>query len=254
MEPRASLYILALLLGLYQALPLTEHQHVDIISHIITINNGSSEQLVEGDILVPSTRNALVCRSNNCFWQKSSTGVVQVPYVVSNDFSSSDLNVITSAMASFHSKTCIRFVRRTFEPDYISIQNLNGCYSSIGRTGGSQVISLSKDGCVYHGIVEHELNHALGFYHEHTRSDRDKYVRINWENIDPSMQSNFNKANTNNLNTPYDYTSVMHYGRTAFSVNGQYTITPIPDASVVIGQREELSTIDVKRIKILYNC
>ena len=36
---------------------------------------------------------------------------------------------------------------------------------------------------VYHGIVPHELLHALGFYHEHTRSDRDQLVKINWEYI-----------------------------------------------------------------------
>uniref|UniRef100_A0AAY5ECS5 Metalloendopeptidase n=1 Tax=Electrophorus electricus TaxID=8005 RepID=A0AAY5ECS5_ELEEL len=252
MEPRASFSILALLLGLSQALPTTEPQHVDITSRIITINNGSSELLVEGDILLPETRNSLVCPSNKCFWKKSSNGLVQVPYVVSFTFML--IFFINNAMASFRKKTCIRFVPRTVEPDYISIKSLDGCYSAVGKTGGAQVLSLNRNGCVYHGIVEHELNHALGFYHEHTRSDRDNYVRINWQNIDPAMQSNFNKENTNNLNTPYDYSSVMHYGNTAFSINGKDTITPIPDALVAIGQRVELSTIDVKRIKILYEC
>lgn len=116
------------------------------------------------------------------------------------------------------------------------------------------MVSLSRLGCVFYGIVEHELNHALGFYHEHTRSDRDSYVAINWENINPAMQSNFQLMNTNNLNTPYDYSSVMHYGRTAFSINGLDTITPIPDPSVKIGQRQELSAVDILRINTLYNC
>uniref|UniRef100_A0AAR2L7C1 Metalloendopeptidase n=1 Tax=Pygocentrus nattereri TaxID=42514 RepID=A0AAR2L7C1_PYGNA len=240
MEPTASLSILALLLlGLSQAVPLMETQHVDITRNILTINNGSRELLVEGDIVLPRTRNALVCPSNNCFWKKSSNGLVLVPFTVSNDFSSSDRSVIAGAMATFHSKTCIRFVSRTFEADYLSIQSRDGCYSAVGRQGGMQVVSLSRNGCVYHGIAQHELNHALGFYHEHTRSDRDYYVRINWANISPTLQYNFNKKETNNLNTPYDYSSVMHYGKTAFSINGQDTITPIPDPS---------------RINILYNC
>ncbi|KAI5630148.1 hatching enzyme 1a precursor [Silurus asotus] len=128
------------------------------------------------------------------------------------------------------------------------------CYSYVGKTGGSQVVSLSRFGCVYHSIVEHELNHALGFYHEHFRSDRDKYVTINWQNIDPTTKSNFDLKNTNNISTTYDYSFVMHYGNTAFSINGLYTITPTPDPSVMIGQRQELSTIDIKRINILYNC
>lgn len=53
----------------------------------------------------------------------------------------------------------------------------------MGRDGGQQLVSLSAFGCLDRGIIQHELLHALGFYHEHTRSDRDQYVRINWENV-----------------------------------------------------------------------
>ncbi|KAK3528329.1 hypothetical protein QTP86_031926, partial [Hemibagrus guttatus] len=220
MESRASLSILALLLGFSQALSLDQHEHVDITSRILTINNvlligfilslslcvllveGSSELLLEGDILLPKGRNGLVCSDSSCFWKKSSDGLVEVPYTLSSVFSFTDRTVIANAMASFHSKTCVRFVPRTNQTSYLSIESKDGCYSNIGKTGGAQVVSLSRFGCVYYGIVEHELNHALGFYHEHTRSDRDKYVKINWENIDPTTQSNFNLKNTNNLNTP----------------------------------------------------
>uniref|UniRef100_A0A8B9LFM1 Metalloendopeptidase n=1 Tax=Astyanax mexicanus TaxID=7994 RepID=A0A8B9LFM1_ASTMX len=238
MEPTASLSILALLmLGLTQAVPLMEPQHVDITTRILSTNNGSRELLLEGDIVLPRTRNALVCANNNCFWKKSSTGLVQVPFTLSS--------VLHCAVRHVKHITCVRQV--------FSLSPLR-CYSSVGRTGGKQVVSLSTRGCVYHGIVQHELNHALGFYHEHTRSDRDRYVTINWQNIDPTMQYNFNKENTNNLNTPYDYSSVMHYGKTAFTINGLNTITPIPDASVQIGQRVDLSVIDIQRINTLYNC
>ncbi|XP_053473399.1 hatching enzyme 1.2-like [Ictalurus furcatus] len=254
MESRASLSVLALLLGFSQALHLDQPQHVDITTQILTTNNGSSELLLEGDILLPRSRNALVCATKNCFWKKSSNGLVEVPFTLSRVFSSSDKTVIANAMATFRSKTCISFVPRTNQTDYLSIESKDGCYSNLGRTGGAQVVSLNRLGCVYYGIVEHELNHALGFYHEHTRSDRDQYVTINWENIDPEMQSNFNLHNTNNLNTLYDYSSVMHYGKTAFSINGQDTITPIPDPSVDIGQRNELSAIDILRINTLYKC
>lgn len=101
----------------------------------------------------------------------------------------------------------------------------------------------------------HKLNHALGFQHEQSRSDCDSYVRINWQNIIPNTAYNFNKHDTNNLNTPYDYSFIMHYGRDAFAIAyGLETIIPFPNARVQIGQRQGLSRWDVSRINMLYNC
>ncbi|TRZ01798.1 hypothetical protein DNTS_017775 [Danionella cerebrum] len=229
-----------------------EPETIDMTTMILETNKGSSEILIEGDLLLPKTRNALICLNNGCFWKKNANNIVEVPYVVSNDFAFFDKAVIANAMSNFHAKTCVRFVPRTSQTDFLSIENLDGCYSSLGRTGGKQVVSLSRAGCVYTGIVQHELNHALGFYHEHTRSDRDQYVRINWDNISPDMAYNFELEHTNNQNTSYDYSSVMHYGKTAFAVRpGLETITPIPNPYVPIGQRQGLSGIDVQRINKL---
>ena len=43
--------------------------------------------------------------------------------------------------------------------------------------------------------MTHELMHALGFFHEHTRPDRDKFVKILWDSILPGnsdSQPDFN--------------------------------------------------------------
>lgn len=59
------------------------------------------------------------------------------------------------------------------------------CCSYVGRRGnGPQAISIGKN-CDKFGIVVHELGHVIGFWHEHTRPDRDDHVTIIRDNIQP---------------------------------------------------------------------
>ena len=109
-------------------------------------------------------------------------------------------------------------------------------------------IDSQRSGCVSQGIVEHEMLHALGTWHEQSRPDRwdkkmfslclrelkknchrDQYVRINWGNIRPGREVNFERKNPSDvvLYGDYDYGSVMHYSRCGFHSNGWETITPI---------------------------
>merc|ERR1711970_312969 len=102
------------------------------------------------------------------------------------------------------------------------------CSSTIGRWGGMQDLNLGK--CCYRiGTIQHEFLHALGFYHEQSRSDRDRYVTIIKENILPDTKKmnytrNFEKYKTANQGFGYEYGSVMHYPADAFSKNGKLTI------------------------------
>lgn len=60
----------------------------------------------------------------------------------------------------------------------------NRCWSYVGKQNtGNQSLSIGQ-WCDHHGTVVHEILHALGFWHEHSRYDRDDYVTIIWENIE----------------------------------------------------------------------
>uniref|UniRef100_A0A3Q1HXG3 Metalloendopeptidase n=1 Tax=Anabas testudineus TaxID=64144 RepID=A0A3Q1HXG3_ANATE len=220
-----------------------------INSQILAANSPVKSLFTEGDVFVPMTRNARIC--NNCRWPTSGS-LVQVPYTVSASFSSTEMNVINSAINGFHLSTCIRFVPYKDQTNYISIVKKDGCWSLVGLTGGSQEISLGV-GCIQNGIIQHEIIHALGFWHEQSRSDRNIYVKINYENIQTGLEGNFQQLETNNLNVPYDYSSVMHYGPKDFSKNGGDTITPL-NPSATIGQRIGMSENDILKINKLYSC
>lgn len=61
------------------------------------------------------------------------------------------------------------------------------CAAVVGFHPGRVDLYLSLPGCIKWGTIQHEFLHSLGFWHEHTRYDRDKYVSIQWENIEKGI-------------------------------------------------------------------
>ena len=156
---------------------------------------------------------------------------------------------VKAAIAHWESKTPFRFSPRNGEADYISFEQLDGCWSRVGRQGGKQVISLGA-GCGL-GAAIHEIGHALGLWHEQSRSDRDNHIEIVWANIDTRFKHNFDTHVLDGTDLgDYDFGSIMHYPATAFSVNGQATIRAKGGAP--IGQRDGLSAGDIGAIKLMY--
>ncbi|XP_055931553.1 astacin-like metalloprotease toxin 5 [Argiope bruennichi] len=166
--------------------------------------------------------------------------------------------LVDRAMDNYKKKTCIRFIPRTNEKDYIRLHPGQGCYSFVGRVGGPQIVSLGK-GCGWQGTITHELGHAIGFYHEQNRSDRDDYLNIFWENIQSGQEDQFFKMSPlqNILLTPFDYDSIMLYGSLTFSkdkANRLRTMEGKDGRYLNDVNTKQLSKDDAKRINMLYDC
>lgn len=105
-----------------------------------------------------------------------------IPYEIDGNFSGAHKALFKQAMKHWESLTCLKFVERNppDHPNYIVFtERPCGCCSFVGKRGqGPQAISIGKN-CDKFGIVVHELGHVVGFWHEHTRPDRENHVVIN---------------------------------------------------------------------------
>uniref|UniRef100_A0A7N8Y1P5 Meprin A subunit n=1 Tax=Mastacembelus armatus TaxID=205130 RepID=A0A7N8Y1P5_9TELE len=219
---------------------------------IFDINEEAGLNLVEGDIVLDErqTRNSLI--GDEYRWPKT------IPYLMEDDLEINAKGVILKAFEQYRLKTCIDFKPWSGEANYISVFKGNGCFSSVGNQQvGKQRLSIGTN-CDRIATIEHEFLHALGFWHEQSRADRDDYVEIMWDRISEGKEHNFNTYNdttSSSLGVPYDYGSMMHYSKNAFMNGSQPTIvTKIPAFSDVIGQRMEFSDSDLLKLNRLYNC
>ena len=172
--------------------------------------------------------------------------------------------LIQDAMTEWQDATCLLFLPRNQEEDYVkfySRPNREYCTcNSVGRRGGEQVIELGYS-CQSKGELLHTLGHVIGLWHEQARPDRNSYVRILTGNISTGQETNFERRGDVAIDyqgNEYDFGSIMHLSATAYSKDGSQTTTLQQDYANVgednLGQRLKLSNSDKEQVNTLYSC
>jgi hypothetical protein len=246
--------------------------------------------VVEGDIVIgPANQSDYRYFAPGLSDRRWRQGIV--PYEIDNTITSDQRAEIFKAINEWQKATTgllyFRYRRTPQDKNYISFTKMppgpgaQACGDSpVGMVGnGRQLIRLNlprPTGC---GTIQrttmHEIGHAIGLFHEHTRDDRDQYVRIIWKNI-ASEPKQFCRVMYNlyrgappgeDLTKTYDFTSIMHYGVRSSAKScppGQlpatcWTIVPLPGKLIGFGiTAEQIGTLpiisgeDLKAVERLY--
>ncbi|XP_055335945.1 zinc metalloproteinase nas-14-like [Paramacrobiotus metropolitanus] len=129
--------------------------------------------------------------------------------------------------------------------------------SHVGLVPGRTTEIRLGSSCLKDGIILHELHHALGFYHEQNRPDRDEFVQVFSENIQPNMYE-LNYGILPHMPThglQYDYESILHYAAWDFAKSrDKPAIIPKIRSPGRMGQRKWLSALDVTKLQKAYGC
>jgi Astacin (Peptidase family M12A) len=223
----------------------------------ITVEKKGDYYVYGGDVLLtkeqfeklkaPANGNRTAINNANSYWPN------KIVYYTINSSLPNQARV-TGAIANWEANTPLRFVQRTNQRDYVEFVPGSGCSSYIGKIGGRQPVTLAS-GCST-GSTIHEIGHAIGFFHEQSRTDRDNSIIINFANIQDGLAFNFQTYAQQNIPgfqlSSLDFQSIMMYGSYAFSKNGQPTITKL-DGSTFTTNRTSLSPGDIETARFIYN-
>jgi hypothetical protein len=208
---------------------------------------GSDTLHVEGDILMLyPVAGAKGIGAANQLWPLFGNKI-QIPFVINEGYPDSIL--IFTAIKAWQDSLPLQFIRRRkSDVDYIEFMPSIYTQSFVGKQRGRQTIEINSEANAFN--IAHEIGHALGLYHEMTRSDRDRFVSIRC--ADDINYKHAYKSNPYAIDFgPYNYYSIMHY-----PVSNCMRIIPQPGQRPlplhIPGQRDSITRLDYYTIRALY--
>ncbi|XP_060600907.1 protein SpAN-like [Ruditapes philippinarum] len=237
------------------------------IDQILAENNGNKEYVIDNesalmelDMIVDKIDSqeryrAIVDKDESTRWQRN------IPFEIGNGIDERQELAIRRAIPLWEQYSCLNFYenKQVYNRIVFKLGYHNLCASEVGMKQGPQIISLGEK-CFEPEIILHEIGHALGFYHEHNRWDRDNYIEIHYENIEPGYNKSFmkQKPEYTDFNHDYDYLSIMHYGQYFYSKNKSAKLITIktrdPAFQTRIGMVKHPSFQDYKTLNAMYKC
>jgi len=189
----------------------------------------------------------------------------KVYYKILNN-NSTVINDINTAISHYRTYTNLKFIpvqtekAKAYITDYIKsgrieFVNANENKSYVGMINSTvQNIWLdARPGYLPSAI--HEIGHAIGLMHEHSRSDRDNYIIVDTTNVEPKYRHNFykNEMEVHYPTNALDFRSIMMYPPDAFAIKTNIPVIKKIDGSAFTEyQRKGLSPLDQVVIISMY--
>jgi len=177
----------------------------------------------------------------------------KIAYAFAEDFKNKEL--VFQVLKYLEKETPLSFIGLEEEEDAVVFVNGDEhCYSYLGKVGGHQPVFLAPN-CGFQEIL-HEVMHVLGFIHEHSRTDRDEYVNINWENIQDNFELQFEKVPQELmepiLDTKFDFKSIMLYQPHFFAKEKGLVTLESRSSQKIEPTQKGLSKGDLEKIRLVY--
>ncbi|KAI3413410.1 hypothetical protein GPALN_010904 [Globodera pallida] len=177
-----------------------------------------------------------------------------------------DKKLVRLALKQIQEKSCVKFKEYASKPagishiHYMRVSNLGACgFSEVGMVKPFNRIFLSFQCPGQVGVILHETMHALGMGHEQSRTDRDKFITINWQNVNPQQYDVFaisDQTKYSSYGIKYDYASLMHYddhmGAKTWGVKTMEAKFDPAHNDDKMGQRDALADSDTEALRRMY--